>query len=363
VFSFAGSPAIVLRRKTFEGRSQMHKPVGLKMLAEELGVDVSTVSRALRDDPRVKSETRRAVQDLAQRYDYRPNAAARALRGGKSGRVAVLLSPPQQRFASPIFLELLSTLDQHLRDKGLHLAVFAARTRDEEASIVRQIVDERLADGLILGRTRKKDERVQLLLKAGLPFITFGTTDWPDRHPLVEIDYAEAGRIAIGALGETPAEETHVLSAPEGLNFADNYVLGALQKAASRGDPAPTVCRIEMTEKAGEETAARILADGKRVAFACIQDSIAFGVFRAAASAGRVVGRDLTVFGGQNFPGSEHTAPPLSTFSTEDTRVAELLSKVMIRRLEASDATPSGGFERHEIKPTPLLRQSHILRT
>ena len=62
----------------------------------------------------------------------------------------------QQRFASPIFLELLSTLDQHLRDKGLHLAVFAARTRDEEASIVRQIVDERLADGLILGRTRKK---------------------------------------------------------------------------------------------------------------------------------------------------------------------------------------------------------------
>ena len=78
------------------------------------------------------------------------------MRGGKSGRVAVLLSPPQQRFASPIFLELLSTLDQHLRDKGLHLAVFAARTRDEEASIVRQIVDERLADGLILGRTRKK---------------------------------------------------------------------------------------------------------------------------------------------------------------------------------------------------------------
>src|SRR6056297_1896804 len=122
VFSFADSPAIVLHTKAFEGRSQMHKPVGLKMLAEELGVDVSTVSRALRDDPRVKSETRRAVQDLAQRYDYRPNAAARALRGGKTGRVAVLLSPPQQRFASPIFLELLSTLDQHLCDKGLHLA-------------------------------------------------------------------------------------------------------------------------------------------------------------------------------------------------------------------------------------------------
>lgn len=341
----------------------MPKQVGLKTLAEELGVDVSTVSRALRDDPRVKTETRRAVQDLAQRYDYRPNAAARALRGGKSGRVAVLLSPPQQRFASPIFLELLSTLDQHLRDKGLHLAVFAARERDEEAAIIRQILEDRLADGLILGRTRKDDPRVRLLLEAGLPFITFGITDWPDRHPLVEIDYAEAGRLAMRALDATPADETHVLSAPEGLNFADNYVRGALEEAASRGRPPPTLWRVEMTETAGQETAARLLSSGAKPAFACIQDSLAFGVYRAAAAAGRTIGGDLTVFGGQNFPGSEHTAPPLSTFSTEDSRVADLLSQVMIRHLDAGGARPTDGFERHEIKPTPLLRQSHLFQS
>lgn len=338
----------------------MQKPVGLKTLAAELGVDVSTVSRALRDDPRVRPETRRAVQDLAQRYDYRPNAAARALRGGKTGRVAVLLSPPQQRFASPIFLELLSTLDQKLRDNGRNLAVFAARERDEEAGIVRQIVEGRLADGLILGRTRKDDARVRILLDSGLPFVTFGTTDWPDRHPSVEIDYAEAGRLAIRALAETAGDDIQVLSAPVGLNFADNYVQGALEAAAALGRRAPRVWRIEMTETAGETAAARVLARSHRPAFACIQDSLAFGVFRAAAAAGRTVGTDLTIFGGQNFPGSEHTAPPLSTFSTEDDRVATLLSDVMVRHLDALGERPAAGFERHEIKPTPLLRQSHV---
>jgi LacI family transcriptional regulator len=340
----------------------MHKPIGLKQLAEELGVDVSTVSRALRDDPRVKLETRRAVQELATRYDYRPNAAARALRGGKSGRVAVLLSPPQQRFASPIFLELLSTLDHHLREKGLHLAVFAARERDEEAAIVRQIVEERLADGLILGRTRKKDRRLDLLLEAGLPFVTFGITDVPERHPLVEIDYAEAGRLAIRALSETAGDEIHVLSAPEGLNFADNYVLGALEEAEARGIERPSVWRIEMTETAGKDASQKISSRGGRPAFACIQDSLAFGVFRAAAEAGLAVGTDLTVFGGQNFPGSEHTAPPLSTFSTEDAHVADLLSQVMLRHLDAGGRRPRDGYERHEIKPTPLLRQSHLFQ-
>lgn len=337
----------------------MQKRVGLKTIAQDLGLDVSTVSRALRDDPRVKAETRRTVQDLAARYDYRPNMLARALQGGRTGRVAVLLSPPQQRFASPIFLELLSTLDQHLRVRGMNLAVFAARDRDEEVGIVRQIIDERLSDGLILGRTRRNDPRVRLLLDAGLPFVTFGTTDWADQHPLVEIDYAEAGRIAVRALSETHAGPIEVFSAPEGLNFADNYVRGAVEQARQQDLPSPRIWRMEMTEAAGQETALTVLAQTRRPAFACIQDSLAFGVFRAASITGKVVGTDLVVFGGQNFPGSEHTAPPLSTFSTEDARVAELLSQVMLRHLDASGRRPAGGFEHHETKPEPLLRSSH----
>ncbi len=338
----------------------MQKPVGLKTLAQALGIDVSTVSRALRDDPRVHPDTRRAAQELAARYAYRPNSAARALRGGQSGRVAVLLSPPQQRFASPIFLELLGTLDQHLRERGRHLAVFAARERGEEAGIVRQIVEERLADALILGRTRKADPRVRLLLDAGLPFATFGTTDHADHHPLVEINYAEAGRLAIRALAPGPNRALHVLAAPEGLNFADNYVAGAVAEAAAQGAPRPRIHRIEMTEAAGEAAARAVLADATRPAFACIQDSLAFGVYRAAATAGHAVGRALTVFGGQNFPGSEHAAPPLSTFSTEDGRVADLLSQVMLRHLDAGGARPPGGFEHHHITPQPLLRRSHL---
>jgi DNA-binding LacI/PurR family transcriptional regulator len=74
------------------------------------------------------------------------------------------------------------------------------------------------------------------------------------------------------------------------------------------------------------------------------------------------VGRDLTIPGGQNFPGSEHTAPPLSTFSTEDSRVADLLSQVMIRHLDQGGQRSAAGFERREIEPTPLLRQSHLFR-
>jgi len=338
----------------------MPNRVGLKHIAEHLGLDVSTVSRALRADPRVKPETSEVIRDAAQRMGYRPNAMARALKGGTTNRVAVLLSPPQQRFASPIFLELLSTLDQRLRGTGRSLAVFAAQERDEEIDIVRAVVEDRLADAIVLGRTRQDDPRVAYLMEAGFPFVTFGRTGWEREHPWVEIDYSRAGEVAVEALASAKPNALHILSAPGGLRFADNYVAGARRAALKAGLANVHTHRIEMTEAMGEETAMGLLKPGGRMALACIQDSLAFGVYRAAAKLGVRLGEDAAVFGGQNFPGSEHTAPPLSTFSTEDSRVAELLSDVMLRRLDGPQN--DSDLDGQVIEPRALLRGSHLLR-
>lgn len=333
--------------------------VGLKHLAERLGLDASTVSRALRGDARVRPETVEAVRRLARDLDYRPNAAARTLKGGATNRVAVLLSPPQQRFASPIFLELLATLDQALRGTGRTLAVFAAQSRDEEPAIVRSLVEDRLADAVVLGRTRARDARVRYLLDRGFPFVTLGRTDWPDAHPWVEIDYARAGVLAVEALaGDGDGRPLHVLAAPPGLRFADDYVAGARAAAGALGLPPPHLHRGELTEDEGADLAGPILAGGGRPALACIQDSFAFGAFRAAAALGLRVGEDVTLCGGQDFPGSEHTAPPLTTFSTEDARVAGLLSRVVLERLDGQ----GGPWASHVIAPTAILRGTHRLR-
>lgn len=53
--------------------------VRLKDMAEELGVDKSTVSRALRGDPRVKAATAERIRALAASRGYRMNVPASAL--------------------------------------------------------------------------------------------------------------------------------------------------------------------------------------------------------------------------------------------------------------------------------------------
>lgn len=335
----------------------MAKRIGLREIAARLGVDASTVSRALRGDGRVAPATAERIRDVARELGYRPNVAAQALRGGRTGRVAVVLSPPQRRFASPIFLELLAALGDRLHETGRSLLALSAPTREAEPDLVRAVVEDHLADALVLGRTRPADPRVAYLLDAGVPFVTFGRTDWPGRHPVVDIDYRAAGRLAVEALAPAGPRSLGVLTGPEGLLFADAYLAGALEAAAALGLPAPRTTRAEITEEAGE-AALGSLVTGPHEAVACIQDGPAFGVYRAAAARGLRVGRDLAVTGGQNIPGSEHVSPPLTTFSTQDAETADLLARTLVERL---DGAAGGPHPCHIITPRAILRGSHRL--
>lgn len=58
--------------------------VKLQDLAKLCGVDASTVSRAIKNDPRISKATTERVQAVAAKMGYRPNLAARLLKQGHS---------------------------------------------------------------------------------------------------------------------------------------------------------------------------------------------------------------------------------------------------------------------------------------
>ena len=72
-------------------------------LARSLGVAASTVSRALRGDPRISTKTRRRVEALAAERGYAPNVLARTLASGHSGLIALSLGP----ISNPFYVELM----------------------------------------------------------------------------------------------------------------------------------------------------------------------------------------------------------------------------------------------------------------
>ncbi|HSJ51183.1 MAG TPA: LacI family DNA-binding transcriptional regulator, partial [Actinomycetota bacterium] len=70
------------------------KAVGIKDVAREAGVSITTVSHALSGKGRLPEETRARVQRVAAELGYTPNAAARSLAGGRTGLLATYVSLP-----------------------------------------------------------------------------------------------------------------------------------------------------------------------------------------------------------------------------------------------------------------------------
>ncbi|HSO69895.1 MAG TPA: LacI family DNA-binding transcriptional regulator, partial [Arachnia sp.] len=80
------------------------RAVTLRDVAESAGVSVATASKALNGRDDVGAETRRRVQEAAERLSFTPNAIARNLASGQSGTVGLLASDLDGRFSIPILM-------------------------------------------------------------------------------------------------------------------------------------------------------------------------------------------------------------------------------------------------------------------
>ena len=81
-------------------------------IANALGITPSTVSRALAGNPRVKEETRRAVEQKAHEMGYEPNVVAANLRKGQSRIVGIVIPRIHREFFSNIIGGAESVLNQ-----------------------------------------------------------------------------------------------------------------------------------------------------------------------------------------------------------------------------------------------------------
>lgn len=153
-------------------------------LAQRLGVHPMTVSRALRNSPKISVVTRQRVQSLAQRLHYTPNYMARCL-SQRSSRTLGVIFPYA---TTPYYATLLDALYTHALDRGFQIEIRFHRWNEvEEAAAFRSLL-ERQVDGLILLAAAIRSFKVlRDLLPAGgnLPVATMGTYSSRDLPPFV----------------------------------------------------------------------------------------------------------------------------------------------------------------------------------
>ena len=116
-----------------------------KDIARKLRISQSTVSRALRGDPRVAPETAARVIEAARQMNYTPNLAARSLITRRTGTVGVVVSD----ITNPFYPELLDILHNELALAGYRTVLFNEQTDASVEQHVGELVNGAAVDGLL----------------------------------------------------------------------------------------------------------------------------------------------------------------------------------------------------------------------
>jgi DNA-binding LacI/PurR family transcriptional regulator len=315
-------------------------PPGLKDVAARAGVSIKTVSNVVNGYLHVAPETRARVQQAIDTLGYKPNVAARQLRSGRSGVIA--LAVPDLR--SPYFADLAGLISQAAERRSWTVLIDqtdgqAERERNLVAGLRRHAIDGLIFSPLALGGE-------ELARGDDTPMVLLGERvfDGPADHVAIDNTTAAAdatrhlltlGRRRIAAIGAQDRE-----SAGTARQRLDGYRI-ALADAGVPYNPF-LVAEVDGFHRSdGAAAMARLteLPEPPDAVF-CFNDLLALGAVRHLYDRGVRVPEDVAVAGFDDIEDGRFSNPTLTTVAPDTARLAETAVDLLAERLRRAGGPP-----------------------
>ena len=311
-------------------------------IAELAGVSQATVSRALRNSPLVRPETRDRIQSIARELNYFVNRNAAGLRTHHSDTIALLIFDDGNKADTQLNLFFLSMLDNIVRA--------AARLDYEILVSLQQLSNDwhiqyrasQRADGLILlgyGDYAEYREKLDALAEAGTHFMIWGPRVKDQPGHSVGCDNETGGREAtahLAGIGRRRIAFVGNTSARRSPEHAARF-RGYLSSLESHGIEADARLQISADNSEAEGyAAAKTLLEGEVDfdAIFAVTDLLAIGVLRALQDAGRKVPDEVSVVGFDDMPLAAYVTPALTTVQQNAADAAEALVRGIVGLVE-----------------------------
>ena len=298
------------------------KPPTLKSLAEVTGLGISTVSQALRDSPEISADTKRRVQLAAAQAGYRPNRAGVRLRTGRTNVICLILNTDGA--AMGLIEQMVFGISEVLSGTAYHLVVTPYALSDPMAP-VHYVVENRLADGVIISRTLPDDPRVRYLSAHNMPFATHGRTSIGLSHPYYDFDNEVFASHAVAAVAERGRRRIALLGPPPGLSFHGHTLSGFAAGLRAAGIDECSLQDIHLdTEIETVRRRAELLAgqvSERPDGIVSSSELMTMALIAGLEDGGMVLGRDFDLVSKQSSPFMAWFRPGLILIN-EDHRVA-----------------------------------------
>lgn len=212
--------------------------INLKRLSEELGLSISSVSKALRDSYEISPETKKRVLAMAEKLNYQPNPFASSLRRKKSATIAVVIP----EIANNFFALAIDGIQMIAQQKGYHVLTYLTHENfTNEESTIRHLQGGRV-DGVLISlcRDTASTKHLTALQETGVPLVFFDRVPENMNSPTVTTDDYDSGFKATEHLIKAGSKKIACLSLSSLLSITHKRMQGyqdALKKHKIKEDP------------------------------------------------------------------------------------------------------------------------------
>lgn len=326
------------------------KAITIKDIARELGVSVSTVSRALQNHPDISEQTKEHVRECAQRLHYKPNLMASNLRTSKNTTIGVVIPELNHHF----FASVLDGIEQTANEAGYNILICQSSEKyDKEEKSIQMLLNSRVA-GILVGISKEtmRLRHLQDVIDSGIPLVLY---DRPcpslQCDQVVSDDYMGAYN-AVEYLIQTGCKRIMYFSSPMQLEVAHRRYQGwrdaLLHYNLSVDNDAILTC--DTRAQAIIETPNVIRKADRPDAIFCVNDDCAAGVLYAAQILGLRIPEDLSICGFSDAPLCRTSSPMLTTVEQHGREIGKRAMRRLLKRLDGEQR-----IAQTEMIPTDLI--------
>ena len=312
-------------------------PLTMKDIARELGVSVATVSRALKNSPRISQERRTLIQEYAREHNFTPNVIAESLRFARVQPLKVIgvIIPEFTHF---YFSSVLAGIEEEASSRGYRILVaHSGESYEREVSICRSFYENKVC-GIIVSQAKDthRYDHFQKLLDNGLPLVFYDRIcTGVDASRVVVDDYMGAYN-AVSYLIETGCTRIAYYGSAMTMEISKNRFNGykdALRKHQLEYDSELTyICDNRADAEAITPDVLR--KDTPPNGFFAINDDTAIGILYTAKHMGFRVPEDIAICGFTNGQRAVACDPMLTTVEQRGHQVGEEAAAILIDQVE-----------------------------
>ncbi len=332
-------------------------PLTMKDIARELGVSVATVSRALKDSPRISEDRRKVIQAYAREHNFYPNAIGEALRHSRimPQKVIGVIVP---EFTHYYFSSILTGIEEAAFARGFNIMVALSDEKYEREARICENFHRNKVCGVIVSQAKdtRNYDHYQKLIDAGIPLVFYDRICTGVNASMVVVDDYMGAYNAVTHLIESGCKRIAFYGGPMLLEISKNRYNGykdALLKHGMAVDE--SIVKICDNRNDAEMVTPEILAlDHRPDGFFAVNDDTAIGILYTVKRAGYKVPDDISICGFTNGQRAIACDPMLTTVEQRGKLVGEEAAEILMDKVEG--LSPIEKVEKRVVRTRLIIR-------